>query len=528
MENIDIKNFQPVSTVDLQDDVLLARSTGSHGRMKVELFRQAVMEGLTPNVREGKWYVGETATGVDATGKTPVLETGTVGTGAADTDVQASVEYERADDNGNPVYSLNFVIPRGKPGADGVGAGNVHVEASGLKSTKKYLFMPLSDDSANGQMVEYTEPVIPVATSSADGLMPHAMFSKLDRIKNVLAFPTGVLDLTPESTSEEISGLFADLEYPLEFIIVYYAAALKGNYDATLPPKVFIGNVETFVSGGDLNMDGSDVASASLYVSYIDNGVLSTIILSLVMEDNSPVFSFKKESTSEEFYYLDKALADAKVTWGNEDIITAFGGTDKVEEFLTEVYVKGRKPYIISHSADLLAGSGRIIPITATFVSFGMVVFRLSFISISPADSNSSKKVEISGSYTSTTKAFSNGSVNLFYYPCYTLNKSLYTLTLESSSDDISAAVGGESGLRTLIQLAKSGNRLAVPYTIDADSPINGRSELLSVVYQEADTGDMIFAFYVSSYLVMGVSNKAIIITYTKSDNTFNINIADL
>lgn len=66
---------------------------------------------------------------------------------------------------GNPKYILNFFIPRGQTGPAGAGTGNVLVDAAGLISGKKYLFVPDSDNSSSGTFMEYAEPVIPTKTS---------------------------------------------------------------------------------------------------------------------------------------------------------------------------------------------------------------------------------------------------------------------------------------------------------------------------------------------------------------------------
>lgn len=51
------------------------------------------------------------------TGKTPQFVKGTITTGEAGSDVQLSLSESGVDGDGNPVYALNIVIPRGNPGA---------------------------------------------------------------------------------------------------------------------------------------------------------------------------------------------------------------------------------------------------------------------------------------------------------------------------------------------------------------------------------------------------------------------------
>lgn len=406
------------------------------------------------------------------------------------------------------------------------GGGNVNVtNGTSLSASRYYAFKPSEDGSLTGNM-----SVIPNATSSADGLMSHDMFSKLSKIKNVLALPAGVLDLTPESTSEEISGLFTGLEYPLEFIIVYYAAALKGNYDATLPLKVFIGNVEAFVSGGDVNMDGSDVASASLYVSYIDNGVLSTVVLSLAMEGSSPAFSFKKESASQEYYYLSPRIMEARNTWTKDDLTEAFGGLEKIQEFITEVFSNGRKPYISQVTDNFAVGAAAGIPVTAEFRGALGMFFSLSFETAKDLINYDGTRIHKTiRSIGSISDPFSNASVSEIHLPGYRAGISLYGITAQSSSEDISKAVGGEAGLLAMINAARDGNRIiisGIPEIMDeGNSLVNISLDVIIALTKE--NGDMAVSLRGAGYAMWGGTGGVISISYQKSAGTFSATLAD-
>lgn len=125
MENIDIKDFSSVSAVNDTDNILLTHPGGNPGKMKVNLFKQAVIEGLSPNVRDGVWYVGDKNLNVQAEGKTPVLETGTTTTLEPGQNATSEVVANGTDDAGNPKYKLNFGIPKGYDGAGGSGGGGM-------------------------------------------------------------------------------------------------------------------------------------------------------------------------------------------------------------------------------------------------------------------------------------------------------------------------------------------------------------------------------------------------------------------
>lgn len=98
-------------------------------------------------------------------GQPAVFEQGTTTTLDPSEEARVEVVENGETPEGNPKYILNFFIPRGQTGPAGAGTGNVLVDAVGLVSGKKYLFVPDSDNSSSGTFMEYVEPVIPTKTS---------------------------------------------------------------------------------------------------------------------------------------------------------------------------------------------------------------------------------------------------------------------------------------------------------------------------------------------------------------------------
>ena len=98
-------------------------------------------------------------------GQPAVFEQGATTTLDPSEEARVEVVENGETPEGNPKYILNFFIPRGKTGPAGAGTGNVLVDAAGLVSGKKYLFVPDSDNSSSGTFMEYIEPVIPTKTS---------------------------------------------------------------------------------------------------------------------------------------------------------------------------------------------------------------------------------------------------------------------------------------------------------------------------------------------------------------------------
>lgn len=98
-------------------------------------------------------------------GQPAVFEQGTTTTLDPSEEARVEVVENGETPEGNPKYILNFFIPRGQTGPAGAGTGNVLVDAAGLVSGKKYLFVPDLDNSSSGTFMEYVEPSIPTKTS---------------------------------------------------------------------------------------------------------------------------------------------------------------------------------------------------------------------------------------------------------------------------------------------------------------------------------------------------------------------------
>ena len=93
-------------------------------------------------------------------GTTPVIEIGTTTTGEPGTSASATLTSNGQTPEGNPKYILSLTIPRGSQGLPGTGSGNVTATAAGLVSGKKYLFVPGANSSTVGTFVEYVAPTI--------------------------------------------------------------------------------------------------------------------------------------------------------------------------------------------------------------------------------------------------------------------------------------------------------------------------------------------------------------------------------
>lgn len=517
-------------------------------------------------------------------GKTPVLETGTTTTLDPGSDATSEVVANGTDDNGNPKYKLNFGIPKGYDGAGGsggggtadsvqwanvlnkpswvnsatkpeytasevgalpasttipsktsqltndsgflkkadfktvngqsiVGSGNIVIEGGGgggdtpssggnvnvtngasLETGKQYAFKPSADGSLKG-----TFTTIPAASSTANGLMSSADKSKLDDMKQVWKVPSAVLGLTDESTSDEIVEAFG---MPISNFHVRIASCvdnLQAEYKAYNSMKAFIGNYECLLSGhvtdGQYTID----------FNYVDAGTLKTI--SIIQVPGGPItFACKLSESgggSDDTYWLPVSVYKLSAGATREEILAALGDTRALSDAVAEgkkIYIKGN--YLFSHVS---------IPVSVSILGD---ILMISFPFVSNSNSDVRQKI--------IRLAGDAESVKVIYPEGYKLNSSVFELTSSSESDDISTAVGGESGLKEIIQAIKDGNRLVIRGKNDSSAGNQINQDLMCNMYKEEENGDILLVLSGIGYGLFGGIAGFLSINYTKSSNTFS------
>ena len=402
------------------------------------------------------------------------------------------------------VGSGNIVIGGGggdTPSGDG---GNVNVtNGSALKSENYYAFKPSADGSLDG-----TFNVIPNASGAVSGLMSKENYSKLNNMKPVIALPSAVLEYNAETTSETIEAMlqtaFGMVTDDAALRFLYTASSLQGTYNNDFQ-KFYIGDRECML-GGNVVTDGSSAPQATLEFSYVDGGKLHTVSITLVVsgESGNPTYTYSAKvlESGDDTYYLPSAITNLNPGSTHENILAAFGGS--LDEVVAAL--KGGKRITLTYS--LFGALNDSFPVSAS--GTGIYIVKLSYY-----DPGQRMLIEI----TCNTATTSQSEVKEIYTAGYPVKPEILSLSSSSTSEEISTAVGGESGLKAIIQALKNGNRLFFKGTGE-----NGMVSLVypySLIYSVSDNGDMDFSFAYWMYVIFGFSNIGLSIRYTKSSNTF-------
>lgn len=402
------------------------------------------------------------------------------------------------------VGSGNIVIEGGGGDTPSAGGGNVNVtNGSALQSANYYAFKPSADGSLDG-----TFNVIPNASGAVSGLMSKEDYSKLDDMKPVIALPIAVLEYNAETTSETIEAMLrtafgmATNDAAVRFL--YIASALQGEYNSYFE-KFYIGDRECML-GGNVVTDGSSISQATLEFSYVDGGKLHTVAITQVIsgesDSNTYTYSAKVLESGDDTYYLPSAITNLNPGSTHENILAVFGGS--IDEVVAAL--KGGKRITLTYS--LFGALNDSFPVSAS--GTGIYIVKLSYY-----DPGQRRLIEI----TCNTATTSQSEVKEIYTAGYPVKPEILSLSSSSTSEEISTAVGGESGLKAIIQAVKNGNRLFFKATSEND--VVSLVYPYSVIYSVSDNGDMSFSFGYCMYVIIGFSHIGFAINYTKSSNTF-------
>ena len=428
------------------------------------------------------------------TGKTPILQKGTITTLEPTEEATFELVQSGTDGGGNPIYKMNLGLPKGNPGD---GSGNVYVDPSGLTGGKQYVFQPTSDGSATG-----TFHPIENATDESNGLMSKEEHSKLGAMKEVIIFPKEIFNLTDASETEDIRSAFGMNHMNIYSMFINICSFWDIDGAEEYAKKCYIGNYECLLG---YEYKGTSPAKCTLHFIINDKGKIRDIAVSSFIENSNYVLTCKVTESgggADDTYWLPTEVYNLKSGATKEEILTAIGDTTALQNALNngkKIYIKG--PVLLSIVN---------IPVSISILSN---IFQISFPYVINTNSYAAEKIiQVSAN---------DGYVKLIYFGDYELKPEVYSLNSSSSSEDISTAVGGESGLKNIIQAIKDGNRLVIRGTNDSLGDLTINQDLMCCVYKESNNGDMQLILSGIGYGLFGGIAGFLGINYTKSSNTF-------
>lgn len=506
-------------------------------------------------------------------GKTPVIETGTTTTLAAGDNATSEVVRNGEDLSGNPKYKLNFGIPKGKDGTGGSGGGvadsvdwdNVLYKPSWVQGGTKPTYtaaevgaLPsttavpsktseLYNDSGfiesgnlktiNGNSIvgagniEILGSGGGIADAPSDGssyIRKNGAWVQTDMINVIYVFSGQSSDGT--MSQENIDKLKGYIEcgkvlyVAMDGINVILSAAVDNSqiiltgvapYNYSLMNFGWIINLSTRVltENNSIIPNAESIGSAGLLNGYNKPTAYSAISANDTL--NSAIGKLEaglvNSGGGSNTYMLPSDILSLTNESTPAEILTAFG-ENGFQEILNAA--KDNKFFYMIESVSTLKRTVYPVFLTITIAN------TLIGMDISVPKKDGRINISISGS-TSAPKC----SKKELYDNGYPLKMELYSLDSNSSSADISTAVGGEDGMKKIIKTAEYGNKFRINSTgsgiiINADV-----SCCYSVI---GKNGDMTIIFAGMGYYLWGGLGGKLSIDFSKENSTFSASVSNI
>ena len=407
--------------------------------------------------------------------------------------------------NGQSIIgSGNIQIEGGSSG----GTGNVNVtNASGLLSSRLYSFKPSKEGSLEGTFQEIAN-----ANENTAGLLSSEGYSKLKSIKGCVYLPIAFEQVNSSTSKEELVQLFSkafeqeDLSFAqLVLILTTFSTLSDSDGDGNSGSRFFVGNNECLFRG---LYTGAENKLLTEFTFITIGGSLKTI--SILFSNLQSDFSTAEMTISiidsdDDSYYLSVNVYNLTSSSTESQITSALGGSEGVEA-LKDAMRANKKIYAVS---------SEIIYYFVFPVSYSLVLnttWAISFV------------IPALGVNASKIRNITSNKVKDIYPEGFWLDSSFYTLRSSSSSEDISSAIGGESGMKKLIQAISDGNSVY----IKNNSDLEGRTDISCNIAKIEENGNMTCVFFGMGYQLWGGGVSMIAINYDKTSNTFSATVTSM
>lgn len=402
------------------------------------------------------------------------------------------------------VGSGNIQIEGGSSG----GTGNVNVtNASVLQSNRFYSFQPSADGSPVGTFKE-----LPKANENDAGLLSSENYSKLLSIKACIYLPIAFEQVNSSTSKEELVQLFSkafkqeDMSFAQLVVILTTFSTLSdsdGNGDSG--SRFFVGNNECLFRGLYTEAENKLLTEFTFITIGGSLKTISILFSNLQSDFSTAEMTISIIDSDDDSYYLPIDLYNLTSSSTKSQITSALGGSEGVEA-LKDAMRANKKIYVVS---------SEIIYYFVFPVSYSLVLntsWAISFV------------IPSSGVNASKIRNITSNKVKDIYPEGFGLDSSFYNLSSSSSSEDISSAMGGESGMKKLIQAISDGNSVY----IKNNSDLGGKTDILCNTAKIEENGNMACVFFGMGYYLWGGGVSMIAINYDKTSNTFSATVTSM
>lgn len=509
-------------------------------------------------------------------GKTPVLETGTTTTLPAGSNATSQVVANGTDASGNPKYKLNFGIPKGQDGTSSGGGGvadsvqwnNVLNKPTWVNSSTK----PAYTATEVGALPATT--TIPSKTSQLTNDSNFTTTSSFKTVNGQSIVGSGNIEISGTGggiadapsdgkTYGRKNGAWASIENvggSVDITDIFNRLIELAEVEGTCTDEDY--NVlKEYSNNGIVTYANMDGATLHVDIQYMDNAIMLRYNMFDGQQDivqQITVNSGKIVSTS--YSFLLSALNTGVGILGSYNKLSSYsaitkddsisGAIAKLEAGLSSGGGSSDDVYYLNYKILLLKGTATVDAVKSALggddeitnlgnaiksnkricvkLNDGLNIYyaNVDYTSIFGLWSLKIHKSSVGVTKHSTIIINESFNISIIYDNGYELKTALYNLTNSSTSEEISTAIGGEGGMKELIKAVKDGNNI---YISGVQGDNNLKTNLIPWMYKESENGDLTISFGTFGYAPWGSSNMyaLIIISYTKSSNTFAIQMCD-
>lgn len=230
-------------------------------------------------------------------------------------------------------------------------------------------------------------------------------------------------------------------------------------------------------------------------------------------------------------YFLPEKILDLKRESTSDDFLAVFGGIDNLKDVLNKS-LNGKILAVKRNSTGLKYGGTQTISANVTLSSTAYYVSLGYFI---PENSFNTSTIfrEIKFLIESSGERIKNFSIKDVYHGGCRIHANVYTLSNESTSDDILRVFGTANNLKKLILAIIDGNRILISgVPKDAEGIIDTYGEYINNVetisYRISDDGSMGLTLKIFVCAYIAVKTELLVIKYNKPENKFSCEINEI
>lgn len=291
-----------------------------------------------------------------------------------------------------------------------------------------------------------------------------------------------------------------------------------------------------------LNNDSVEV------VSYQDFQVTKKIVSSCLLYDYQPQETYSSITQADsiskaigkleaaidsEIYYIPTDVLNLSRTSTKDGFINAFGGDIKNIKAMLDAASSG-KMIASRYVNDSLAGNASVIPITLNQFKFAGSFVSMGFYVREDSTSGDLIFKQIEFVINSNNDILSY-SIKILYPNGYYIPIDIITLSEDSTSEQISSAFGGKSGLKNLIYAIQDGNTI-ITKGFPEDEQYATLKEIIGTYniqlhiqsYDIKSDDSLLINFDMRIFLGVGVAWNLYVITYDANTDTFSMTYSQL